>query len=84
LVGLGRWIHVEFEVELAEGELAHHGAGRAEVPGCDEFFEETTWNWIAGFEMASEEVQAFAFPAEVLHDLGGKFDEVPIDADAIE
>ena len=75
---------MEFEVELAEGELAHHGAGRAEVSGCDEFFEGTTWNRIAGFEMASEEVQAFAFPAEVLHDLGGKFDKVPIDADAIE
>ena len=84
LVGLGRRIHVEFEVELAEGELAHHGAGGAEVPGGDEFFEQTTWNRIAGFEMAGEEVQAFAFPAEVLHDLGGKFDEVPIDADAVE
>ena len=77
-------MHVQFEVQLAKGELAHHGAGGAEIAGGDEFFEETCRHGITGFKVVGKEVQAFAFPAEVLHDLGGQLDKIPINADAIQ
>ena len=77
-------VHVQFEIELAEGELAHDVAGAAVVLGGDQLLEETRGNRFSGFMMAGEEVEALALPAEVFHELRGQFYEVPVNAHAIE
>ena len=46
--------------------------------------EKVLGDGFAGFVVAGEEVEGFAFPAPVLHDLGGEFDEVPGDVGAGE
>ena len=75
-------MQVEFEVDFSEGELAHENRGGHVVFGGDHFLEKIFGYAFTGDVVAGEEIEAFAFPAEIFHDLGGKLDEVPRDIGA--
>jgi len=73
---------VQFEVELAEGELAHERRGAEVVARGDHFVEKILRDRLAGFVVAGEQVERLAIPAEIFHDLRGQFDEIPGDVGA--
>ena len=75
---------VQDEVELGERELAHEGGGAEIVFRGRHFDEKILGNRLAGFEVAGEEIQRFAVPTEILHDLRGQFDKIPRDIGSSE
>src|SRR3954451_18057307 len=70
---------MKLEVGNTEPKLTHLNVGSPIGARALHFPEELFGNGLARFVMASEHVKSFAFPAPVLHDLAGKFDEVPCD-----
>ena len=66
----GGMVHVQLEVELAKGELAHDVAGAAVVLCGQHLLEQPGRNRLASFMMTGEEVQALTLPAEVFEQLG--------------
>ncbi len=75
---------VKFEVELAVGELGHAGGGAHVVFGGDHFLIDRLGDGLVGFVMSGKEIEGFAGPAEIFHDLGRKLDEIPWDVSAGE
>src|SRR5580698_2502968 len=67
------------QVHQPESKLAHLAVGSAEIARVSHLVEKLGWNGLAGLVMASEQIQRFAFPGPVLHDLGRQFHEVPSD-----
>ena len=68
---------VEHEIDRAKAELAHLGTGGAIGAGTAHLLEERLGDLLAGEVVAGEEVERFALPAPVLHDLRGQLDEIP-------
>src|SRR6185436_11222913 len=72
------------QIDVGESKLAHLRVGGAESFRALHFLEQILWNRSAGFEMAGQQIQRFALPAPVLHDLRGQLNEIPRDAGAGE
>ena len=69
LLGGLRPVDVELQVYLAEGELAHIGAGFHVVARGQHLVEEFCGDRLVSFVVAGEKIQALALPAPVFHDL---------------
>ena len=73
---------MQLQIHEAEAELAHLRIGAAIGARAHHLPEQLFGNRLAGLVMAGEQVERFALPAPVLHDLAGQFDEVPGDGGA--
>jgi len=77
---LGVVLGVQQHVEQRELDLAQRLHAALEVFGSQHLVEQGARQWLAGIHMGGHVPQHIPFPAEVLHELAGQLDRVPLHA----
>src|SRR5277367_230269 len=67
------------QIRCSESELAHLHVRASEISSPLHFLKKLVGDGVAGLPVAGKQVKGLAFPAPVLHDLRGKFNEIPSD-----
>ena len=65
------------EVDEAKAQLAHLNICTAECFCALHLLKQVFRDWLSGLVVAGEQVERFALPAPVLHDLRREFHEIP-------
>ena len=71
---------VQRQIDEAESQLPHLRVGGAKCFGALHLLKQIVGNLCTRFPMPCEQVQRFALPTPVLHDLRRQLDEIPSDA----